>query len=34
MTNKNKYSIILPTYEEKENLPIITYLIFKYLNER
>lgn len=25
----NKYSIILPTYNEKENLPIITYLIAK-----
>lgn len=28
---KTKYSIILPTYNEKENLPIIVWLIFKYL---
>ncbi|XP_067952123.1 dolichol-phosphate mannosyltransferase subunit 1-like [Watersipora subatra] len=28
-----KYSILLPTYNEKENLPIITYLICQYLNE-
>ncbi|KAK4336889.1 hypothetical protein RND71_043716 [Anisodus tanguticus] len=28
-----KYSIILPTYNEKENLPIITYLIFKHLDK-
>ena len=27
------YSIILPTYNERENLPIIFYLIDKYLNE-
>jgi dolichol-phosphate mannosyltransferase len=24
-----KYSIILPTYQERENLPVITYLIFE-----
>lgn len=28
-----KLSIILPTYNERENLPIITWLIFKYLND-
>lgn len=28
---KTKFSIILPTYNEKENLPIITWLLFKYL---
>jgi dolichol-phosphate mannosyltransferase len=28
-----KYSIILPTYNEKENLPLIVWLIVKYLNE-
>lgn len=28
---EKKFSIILPTYNEKENLPIITWLIFKYL---
>ena len=27
--NQNKYSIILPTYNERENLPIIIYLIFE-----
>ena len=26
---KNKYSILLPTYNEKDNLPIIIYLIFE-----
>lgn len=29
MANNNKYSILLPTYNERENLPIITYLIFE-----
>lgn len=29
----NKYSILLPTYNEVENLPIITWLIVKYLNK-
>ncbi|KAF6032955.1 hypothetical protein EB796_008751 [Bugula neritina] len=29
----DKYSILLPTYNEKENLPIITYLLCKYLSE-
>jgi dolichol-phosphate mannosyltransferase len=24
-----KYSIILPTYNERENLPVIVYLIFE-----
>lgn len=28
-----KYSIILPTYNERENLPVITYLIFKMATE-
>jgi dolichol-phosphate mannosyltransferase len=28
-----KYSIILPTYNERENLPIIFYLVDKYMNE-
>lgn len=30
----DKYTILLPTYNEKENLPIIVYLLCKYLNER
>ncbi|VDL90087.1 unnamed protein product [Schistocephalus solidus] len=28
-----KYSIILPTYNEKENLPLVIYMIDKYLGE-
>ncbi len=32
--SKNKYSILLPTYEEKDNLPIIVWLIVKYMNDR
>lgn len=30
-TGTVKYSILLPTYNEKENLPIIVYLIDKCL---
>ena len=30
----NKYSILLPTYNEVENLPIIVYLIVEHLNKR
>lgn len=30
---KNFYSILLPTYNEKENLPIIVWLIMKYMRE-
>lgn len=29
---KNKYSILLPTYNERENLPICIWLIDKYLS--
>jgi dolichol-phosphate mannosyltransferase len=29
----NKYSILLPTYNERENLPIIIWLIVKYMTE-
>jgi dolichol-phosphate mannosyltransferase len=29
----NKYSILLPTYNERENLPIIVWLLFKYLED-
>ncbi|XP_017482737.1 PREDICTED: probable dolichol-phosphate mannosyltransferase [Rhagoletis zephyria] len=32
-TSVHKYSILLPTYNEKENLPIIVWLIVKYLSE-
>lgn len=31
---KDKYSILLPTYNERENLPIITWLIVKHMDER
>jgi hypothetical protein len=31
---KNKYSVILPTYNERRNLPIITWLIQKTFNEK
>lgn len=29
MPDQDKYSILLPTYNERENLPIIVYLINK-----
>ena len=29
-----KYSVLLPTYEERENLPLVVWLLVKYLNER
>lgn len=25
----DKYSVIMPTYNEKDNLPIITFLLFE-----
>ena len=31
--SQNKYSVILPTYNERSNLPIITYLIAKTFDE-
>ena len=31
---KDKYSVLLPTYNEKDNLPIIVWLLCKYLDER
>ncbi|XP_055372158.1 dolichol-phosphate mannosyltransferase subunit 1 [Condylostylus longicornis] len=33
MVNNNKYTILLPTYNEKDNLPIIIWLIVKYMDE-
>jgi len=33
-TNAHKYSILLPTYNEKDNLPIIIWLIVKYMKAR
>jgi len=29
----HKYSVLLPTYNERENLPIITWLLVKYFTE-
>ena len=29
----NKYSVLLPTYNERENLPIIVWLLVKYFTE-
>lgn len=31
ITKSDKYTILLPTYNERENLPIIIWLIIKYL---
>jgi len=33
MGSKDKYSILLPTYNERENLPIIVWLIVKFMDE-
>jgi len=33
MEKKATYSIILPTYNEKDNLPIIIWLIMKHMSE-
>lgn len=30
---KDKYSVLLPTYNERENLPLIVWLIVKYFDE-
>jgi dolichol-phosphate mannosyltransferase len=30
---EDKYSVILPTYNERENLPLILWLITKYFDE-
>lgn len=30
---QNKYSVLLPTYNERENLPIITWLLAKTFTE-
>jgi dolichol-phosphate mannosyltransferase len=32
--SKNKYTIILPTYNERKNLPIICWLIEKTFREK
>ena len=30
----DKYSVLLPTYEERENLPLIVWLLVKHFKER
>jgi hypothetical protein len=32
--NKNKYSVILPTYNERRNLPIIVWLLARMFTEK
>lgn len=32
--NGDKYSVLLPTYNERENLPLIVWLLVKYFGER
>ena len=32
--SRPKYSILLPTYNEKENLPLIIWLLVKFMSER
>uniref|UniRef100_A0A8C6TAY8 Dolichol-phosphate mannosyltransferase subunit 1 n=1 Tax=Neogobius melanostomus TaxID=47308 RepID=A0A8C6TAY8_9GOBI len=31
--SENKYSVLLPTYNERENLPLIIWLLVKYFGE-
>ena len=31
---EDKYSVLLPTYEEKDNLPLIVWLLVKHFEER
>ena len=33
-SNTHKYSVILPTYNERKNLPIITWLIARTFEEK
>lgn len=33
MESKNKYSVLLPTYNERENLPLIIWLLMKHFKE-
>jgi len=34
MGDKDKFSVLLPTYNEKENLPLIIWLLVKHFEER
>ena len=33
-TNKHKYSVLLPTYNERQNLPIIVWMLVKVFEEQ
>jgi len=33
MANKNKYTVLLPTYQERKNLPLIVWLLVKTFSE-
>ncbi|RUS80589.1 hypothetical protein EGW08_011644 [Elysia chlorotica] len=33
MAERNKYSVLLPTYEERNNLPLIVWLLVKHLSK-
>jgi dolichol-phosphate mannosyltransferase len=33
-SSKNKYSVLLPTYNERRNLPVITWLLNKTFTEK
>lgn len=32
--SEDKYSVLLPTYNERENLPLIVWLLVKYFGDR
>ena len=34
MEEEDKYSVLLPTYEERENLPLIIWLLVKHFEDR
>lgn len=33
MSSNDKYTVLLPTYQERDNLPLIVWLLVKYLGE-
>lgn len=34
MSDGDRYSVLLPTYNERENLPLIVWLLVKYFEQR
>ena len=32
-TSSDKYTVLLPTYEERDNLPLIVWLLVKHLGQ-